>query len=169
MKPSLEIIVVILSFGIEACSATYVLSTDPQQTPYFTTQYMSFDDLLAKGRGETFTIVMTDGNRVHGTLLRADSANIAWSDVTTHEIHKVPTFLVHHLELTRNYVWEGGTVGLLAGAVPFSSVEPGEFSNRGARIQGTTTIAILSSPQEFLAASWVRRWEIRSGLQTYFR
>jgi hypothetical protein len=111
-------LVLILSFGIEACSSTYVLTTVPQQTPYFTTQYMSFEELMAKGHGETFTIVMTDGNRVRGTLVQADSASIAWTDVTTHLIHSVPTSHVQHLEFSRNYVWEGLTVGVLLGTVP---------------------------------------------------
>jgi hypothetical protein len=118
MKTNLVTLLIILSLGIEACSSSYVLTTVPQQTPYFTTQYLSFDELMAKGHGETFTIVMTDGNRVRGTLVQADSANIAWTDVTTRSIHKVPTFLVQHLELSRNYVWEGGTVGLLLCTVP---------------------------------------------------
>ena len=61
---------------------------------------------------------MTDGNRVSGILVQADSASIAWSDVTTRLIHKVPTFLVQHLELSRNYVWEGGTVGIILCTVP---------------------------------------------------
>ena len=118
MKATVVTLVLVLSFGIEACSSTYVLTTVPQQTPYFTTQYMSYGALMAKGDGETFTIVMTDGNRVRGSLVQADSASIAWIDATTRSIHKVPTFLVHHLELSRNYVWEGGTAGLLLFTVP---------------------------------------------------
>jgi hypothetical protein len=118
MKTNIVTLVVILSFGIEACSSTYVLTTVPQETPSFTTQYRSFDELMAKGHGETFTIVMTDGNRVHGTLVQADSASIAWTDVTSRSFRKVPTFLVHHLELSRNYVWEGGITGVLLGTVP---------------------------------------------------
>ena len=118
MRAYMITLVLVLSFGIEACSTTYVLTTVPRQTPYFTTQYMSFDELMATGNGETFTIVMTDGNRVRGILVQADSANIAWSDVTLPLIHKVPTFLVQHLERSRNYVWEGGIVGLLLVTVP---------------------------------------------------
>ncbi len=118
MKTYLVTLVLILSFGIEACSSTYVLTTVPQQTPYFTTQYMSFDELMAKGHGETFTIVMTDGNRVRGTLVQADSATIAWTNSKAGSIRSIPISQVEHLELSRNYVWEGGAVGLLLCTVP---------------------------------------------------
>ena len=118
MRTNLVTLVFILSFGIEACSTTYVLTTVPLQTPYFTTQYISFEELMAKGHGETFAIVMTDGNRVRGTLVQVDSASIAWTDVTTRLIHTVPAFLVQHLEFSRNYVWEGGIAGVLLGTVP---------------------------------------------------
>jgi hypothetical protein len=118
MRTSLVTLVLILSFGIEACSATYVLTTVPQQTPYFTTQYMSFDEMKAKGHGETFTIVMTDGNRVRGTLVQADAATIAWTDSKAGSIRSIPISQVEHLELSRNYVWEGVAVGLLLCTVP---------------------------------------------------
>ena len=70
MKTNLVTLVIIMSFVIEACSTTYVLTTAPQQTPYFTMQYMSFEELMAKCHNETITIVMTDGNRVRGTLVQ---------------------------------------------------------------------------------------------------
>ena len=111
-------LLLVLSLGAEACSTTYVLTTVPQQTPYFTTQYMSYGELTAKHHDDFITIVMTDGNLARGTLVRADSATIAWADITTRTLHSVPTFLVHQMEVSRNYVWEGGSIGLLVLTVP---------------------------------------------------
>jgi hypothetical protein len=130
MKTNLVTLVIIFSFSIEACSTTYVLTKVPQQTPYFTTQYMSYEELMAKADGETVTIVMRDGNQQRGILSYAnpdsiawaeigtDPGNIAWTDFTTGAFHKVPTSQVHHLELVRNFAWEGGAIGLLLLTIP---------------------------------------------------
>lgn len=53
MKTNLMTLVIILSFGIDACSTKYVLTKVPQQTPYFQTQYLSYEELMAKCHGQT--------------------------------------------------------------------------------------------------------------------
>jgi hypothetical protein len=117
MKTNLVTLVIIMSFVIEACSTTYVLTSVPQQTLYFQTQYMSYEELMAKCHGETITIVMRDSIRVRGTLVQADSATIAWTNPKAGSIRSIPTFQVEYLELSRNYAWEGGIVGILLGTV----------------------------------------------------
>jgi hypothetical protein len=118
MKTHMVTLVIILSFGIGACSTTYVLTKVPQQPPPFTTQYMSYEELRAKADGKIVTIVMRDGNQERGILSCADPDSIAWADSKTGSTHSVPTSRVEHLELSRNYVWEGGTFGLLLFTVP---------------------------------------------------
>ena len=64
MKTNLVTLVIILTFGIEACSTTYVLTKVPQQTPPFTTQYASYEELMAKADGKIVTVFRRDGNHV---------------------------------------------------------------------------------------------------------
>ena len=118
MKTNLVTLVLILSFGIEACSTTYVLTEVPQQTPPFTTQYMSYVELMAKADGKIVTIVMRDDNQERGILSYANPDSIAWTDFKPGVFHKVPTSHVHHLELSSNFAWEGGAIGLLLFTVP---------------------------------------------------
>jgi len=118
MNMNLLTLVIISSCGIEACSTTYVLTKAPQQSLYFETQYISYEELMAKCLGETITIVMRDSNRVSGTLVQVDSATVAWIDAKAGSIRSIPTSQVEHLELSRNYVWEGATLGLLLVTVP---------------------------------------------------
>jgi len=118
MKTNLVTLLIVLSFGIEACSTTYVLSKVPQQTPYYTTQYMSYGELMAKADGKVVTIVMRDGNQERGGLSYADPDSIAWGDSKTGSMRSVPTSQVHHLELSSNFAWEGGAIGLLLFTVP---------------------------------------------------
>jgi hypothetical protein len=118
MKTNIVTLVVILSFGIEACSSTYVLTTVPQETPYFTTQYMSFDELMARADGTIATIVMRDGNQERGILSYANADSIAWTDFKTKALRNAPTSQVQHVKLSRSFAWEGGAIGLLLCTVP---------------------------------------------------
>jgi len=118
MKSEVAALLMILSFSFEACSTTYVLTKVPQQTPYYTTQYMSYGELMAKADGKVVTIVMRDGNQERGILSYATPDSIAWADFKTGAFHKAPTSQVHHLELSSNFAWEGGAIGLLLFTVP---------------------------------------------------
>lgn len=118
MKTDLVTIAIIFSFSLEACTTPYVLTTVPQQTPYWQTQNLSYDELMAKAKGEIVTVVTEDGYERRGILFQANPEFIEWADDETGTIWKVPTPTVRRVELSHNFLWEGGAVGFLLGTVP---------------------------------------------------
>ena len=131
MKTKLVTVLILASFGIESCSSSYVLSKVPQQTPPFTTQYKSYDELMEMADGKIVTIIMTDGHQERGTLLYATPDSVAWGDFRGGFVRGARTSQVDHLEYSTSFPWEGGAIGLLLLTVPFlveGGWEPGHPS-----------------------------------------